>query len=419
MKYRYWILLALVLGSIFRCALAAPIPQWTATWGSSQLKPYGTEIIPRGSLDVATFRQVAHVSIGGPRFRLHLSNAFGESPLLLRLVQVGVGRLSNNGFVEPGPQTAVHFSGGTSLSIPAGAEYFSDPIEMPITPLSDVVVTMLIEKTPEILTFHSGARATSILVRGDHIADFRSESAQTFTHWYFIAGIEVEGKGAASAVVTLGDSITDGHGATTDGNDRWPDELARRLAERGIGVVNQGIGGNRVLQDGLGPNALARFDRDVLGTPGVRHLIVLEGINDLGGLDRVEEHSQEAHDALVLQLEGAFFQIVERAHAHGIRVYGATLTPYAGSDYYHPSDRSEADRQSLNQWIRTSHVFDQVIDFDAIVRDQAHPNRLAPEADSGDHLHPGPIGYKRMGDGISLNIFEQPSHSTSVKHSLK
>ena len=210
--------------------------------------------------------------------------------------------------------------------------------------------------------------------------------------------------------MTLGDSITDGHGVALDTNARWPDELARRLSKAKIGVVNQGIGGNRVLEDGLGPNALARFGRDVLGTPGARYLIVLEGVNDLGGLDRVEVHSPEAHEAIVKALETAFVQMVERAHSHGIVVFGGTVTPYRGSDYYHPSQQSEADRIAFNEWIRTSGVFDAVIDFDKSMRDPAHPDRMDREVDSGDHLHPNPAGYKRMGEIVPLELFTHEKH---------
>ena len=186
--------------------------------------------------------------------------------------------------------------------------------------------------------------------------------------------------------------------------------LARKLAAdkdtKSIGVVNQGIGGNRILQDGIGPNALARFDRDVLSVPGARYLVILEGINDLGTLDRTEDHPQAAHDAQLASLESAFRQMADRAHAHGLRVIGATLTPYVGSSYYHPSALSEGDRLGLNQWIRTSGVFDDVVDLDAVVRDPAHPSQLLPEADSGDHLHPGPAGYKRMGEAFPTKLFK-------------
>jgi lysophospholipase L1-like esterase len=404
---RLYLALALLGALLLPYASASPVPRWTATWGSSQLKPSGTDVLPLNLLENTSLRQVVHISIGGSRLRLHLSNAFGQSPLVLHSVRVGRGLEGKLGQVAQGSDAVVHFNGETIVSIPAGAEYTSDPISMSAPALSDVVVTMLIEKTPETLTFHAGSRATSFLLRGDHVADVRFDSPQTFAHWYFLAGLEVESDADTSAVVTLGDSITDGHGATTDANDRWTDVFASRLASKSIGVVNQGIGGNRILHDGLGPSALARFDRDVLGVPGARSLIIFEGVNDLGGLDRVEEHSQQIHDALVLQLEAALQQMTERAHAHGIRVYGGTITPYRGSGYYHPSDRSEADRQSLNRWIRTSHVFDGIIDFDALLRDPAHPDRMAAEYDSGDHLHPGPAGYKRMGEGIPLSLFKQ------------
>jgi lysophospholipase L1-like esterase len=212
-------------------------------------------------------------------------------------------------------------------------------------------------------------------------------------------------------VITLGDSITDGHASTTDGNDRWPDVLARRLSVAGLrrplAVANEGIGGNCILRQCLGPSALARFDRDVLSQAGAKFLIVMEGINDLGGLDRTEEHAVAAHDVLVAALEAGLEQIAVQAHEHGLRVYGATLTPYLGSDYYHPSAQSEADRKALNAWIRTTRVFDGVIDFDKALSDPAAPDHMLSAYDSGDHLHPGPAGYKRMGEIIPLELFQQ------------
>lgn len=382
---------------------AAPLRPWTTTWGSAQLKPAAVDTLPLKTLEGATLRQVVHLSLGGSTLRLHLSNAFGESPLLLRGVSVGRGVAGKQGTVEPGSGRVVRFHGAASVSIPAGAEYLSDPIEMHAAALSDVVVSMLIEKSPETQTFHGGSRSTSFLMQGDHLADVEPASPQTFAHWYFLAGVEVARR--ARTVVVLGDSITDGRGATTDGNDRWTDVLARRLAGKGIGVVNAGMGGNRILEDGLGPNALARFDRDVLAVSGARDLIVLEGVNDLGTLDRLAEHSSQEHDALVGRLEAAFEQMAGRAHAHGMRVYGGTILPYRGSDYYHPSGRSEADRRRLNEWILTSGVFDGVIDFDALARDLTHPDQMARELDSGDHLHPGPAGYRRMGEAVPLTFF--------------
>ncbi len=213
----------------------------------------------------------------------------------------------------------------------------------------------------------------------------------------------------AAAIVALGDSITDGHGATTNGNDRWTDILAERLqaspATSNIGVSNQGIGGNHLLTDGLGPSALARFDRDVLAPAGVEWLIVFEGVNDLGGLARNGEVPAADHAALVQHILAAYQQIIVRAHAHGLRVYGATITPYVGCAYYHPGPLSEADRQAANQWIRAAGHFDAVLDFDAVVRDPQHPDQLFPAFDCGDHLHPSPAGYKAMATAIPLTLF--------------
>jgi lysophospholipase L1-like esterase len=235
--------------------------------------------------------------------------------------------------------------------------------------------------------------------------------AKHVDHWYQVSGIDVVADPSAASIVAFGDSITDGHGATTNGNDRWTDVLARRLQAspitRNVGISNQGIGGNHLLTDGLGPNALARFDRDVLAPAAVRWVVVFEGINDLGGLARNGEVTPPEHAALVRRVLSAYEQIILRAYAHGLRVFGATLTPYVGSGYYHPGPLSEADRQAVNAWIRAPGHFDAVIDFDSVVRDPQHPDRLLPAYDSGDHLHPSPTGYRAMGEAVSLMLFAQ------------
>ena len=405
---RVWLCSVLFVTCILTGMSVAATPQsWVATWGSSQMRADGADNLPKQPFDDATLRQVVRVSVGGMKLRLRLSNAFGNRPLVLRSVYVGPSRSSKTGSIDPHSQLPVLFDGNASVTIPAGAEYVSDAVLMTVPPLSDVTITILIDKAPSSITTHSGSRATSFLVSGNHVLDDQLSSPESFTHWYFLAGVEVQGIPNAVSVVTLGDSITDGHGASTDANDRWPDVLAARLSKAHIGVVNRGIGGNRVLEDGLGPNALARFDRDVLATPGARYLIVLEGVNDLGGLDRNEVHSLETHNALVRSLEAAFVQIVALAHSNGIAVFGGTVTPFRSSNYYHPSDQSEADRNALNQWIRTSGVFDAVIDFDKAMRDSSQPGLLDPEVDSGDHLHPNAVGYKRMGELVPLDLFQQ------------
>lgn len=384
--------------------------RWIATWGTAELQPYGDEALPKTTFDHTTLRQVVHVSCGGSTLRIRLSNVFGRAPL--EISSVHIAPALSKGTIAPGSSKELTFSGRPSVSVPMGAEYLSDAINFPVAPLSDIAVDIEIESAPVDVTLHTGAHATSYLVAGNHGGEAQMSTPRTLTRWYFLSGLEVVAASSkASTIVAFGDSITDGHASTTDGNDRWPDFLARRLATnprtRDLGVVNAGIGGNHFLYDGLGPNALARFDRDVLARPSTRYLLILEGINDLGGLDRVQEHGAEAHAAWLAQVKAAFTQMVMRAHATGIVVYAATLTPYVGSDYYHPNAASELDRTMLNDWIRKSGTFDGVIDFDAAVRDPAHPDHMLPEADSGDHLHPGPKGYQRMGDAIPLQLFER------------
>ena len=285
----------------------------------------------------------------------------------------------------------------------------SDPVIFPAGALSDLAITLHMDAAPVSQTGHPGSRATSYVAHGDLVSAADLPDAKKVEHWYQVSGVDVAEPGPGASVVTLGDSITDGHGATTNGNDRWPDVLARRLQAtpktRMIGVLNEGIGGNRLLLDGLGPNALARVDRDVLAQTGVRYLIVLEGVNDLGTLTRDHEVGEAEHDALVHRILSAYEQIALRAHAHGIKVIGATILPYGGSKYYHPGPANEADRQAINKWIRGSKSFDAVLDFDKLMQDPAHPDQMLPAYDSGDGLHPSAAGYRVMGEAIPLGLF--------------
>ena len=311
----------------------------------------------------------------------------------------------------PQSDHALTFAGAPDVTIPAGAEFISDPIAFTLPALSDLAISFHLDAPPARETSHPGSRATSWYVHGDAVSAPTLLNPGKVDHWFQLSEIDVEAPPGAASIVALGDSITDGHASTTNGNNRWTDVLAARLqqspATRAIGVSNQGIGGNHLLTDGLGPNALARFDRDVLAPAGARWVILLEGVNDLGGLTRDGEVSAEQHAALVQRILAAYQQIILRAHAHGLRVFGATITPYVGSDYYHPGPLSEADRQAINAWIRTPGHFDAVIDFDQVVRDPLHPDHLLPAYDSGDHLHPSPAGYKAMGDAIPLSLFTQ------------
>jgi lysophospholipase L1-like esterase len=313
--------------------------------------------------------------------------------------------------IDAATDRALSFSGKGDVIVPAGAEYVSDALDYPVAALSNLAITLHLDEAPAQETGHPGSRATSYVAHGDLVSAADLPDAKKVDHWYQLAGVDVAGPANGAAVVALGDSITDGHGATTNGNDRWPDVLAQRLqasaATRSVGVLNHGIGGNHLLTDGLGPNALARFDRDVLAQTGSKYVILLEGVNDLGGLERVHEASPEEHDALVRRILAAYEQIVVRAHARGIKVIGATILPYVGSDYYHPGPKSEADRQAVNAWIRAAGHFDAVVDFDKVTRDPVHPDRLLPAYDCGDHLHPSPAGFKAMSEAIPLSLFTQ------------
>jgi len=306
---------------------ALPVAQvWTGSWAASQQLPEPQNSLAPDDLCDATLRQIVHLSAGGSAIRLHLSNAFGTQTLHLASVHVARPVSAASAKIDPASDRAVTFSGRPDVIIPAGADYLSDPVAFPVPPLSDLAVSIHYDEAPASQTGHPGSRATSYLVHGDAAAAADMADAKKFDHWYQLAGVDVAG--GAGAIVALGDSITDGHGATTNGNDRWTDVLAQRLqaneATRSIGVLNEGIGGNHLLTDGLGPNVLARFNRDVQAQPGVRWVIVLEGVNDLGGLTRLSDPPQEAHAAFVRRVLASYEQIVARAHNAHLRVIGGS-----------------------------------------------------------------------------------------------
>lgn len=388
---------------------AAPVV-WVASWGASQQVPEPHNALPAEDLTDATVRQIFHLSCGGSALRVHISNAFGTEALRVTSVHIAHPVSPSSSAIDPTTDRPLTFSGSQEAVIPAGAELVSDTVNYPVAPLSDLAVSFHLQAPPDRETSHPGSRATSYYIHGDLVAAPVLTDPKHVDHWFQVSEIDVETAPGAAAVVALGNSITDGHGATTNGNDRWTDVLAARLqaspATRDIGVSNQGIGGNHLLIDGLGPNALARFDRDVLAPTGVQWVIVFEGVNDLGGLARTGEVPAADHAAFIQRVLAAYQQIVTRAHAHGLRAIGATITPYVGSGYYHPGPLSEADRQAVNQWIRAAGHFDAVVDFDSVVRDPQHPDRLLPTFDCGDHLHPSPAGYKAMGEAIPLALFE-------------
>jgi len=393
---------------------------WVGSWASSQQLVEPQNSIPADDVHDLTLRQVAHVSLGGRRIRLMLSNRYGTSPLHVDAVDLAIASSPASDRIVPGSDKAMTFSGSQEVTIPAGADYVSDALAISVPAFSDLAITMHFQEVPAAQTGHPGSRATSYLAHGVAVSAPELTGAKKIDHWYFLGGVEVETTTPSSAVVALGDSITDGHGATTNGNDRWPDVLARRFEQsattRHLAVLNHGIGGNRLLLDGTGPNALARFNHDVISQTGARYLIVLEGINDLGTFARTEEKTEAEHNALVAQLQAAYEQMITRAHAHGFRMFGATILPFAGSGYYHPNARTEKDRELVNEWIRAKGHFDAVIDLDQVTRDPENPERLLPQYDSGDHLHPSPAGYAAMANAIPLTLFSAPQAQHKSAH---
>jgi lysophospholipase L1-like esterase len=409
MRSLIFLLFSIATAAVPAQAKEACRPAWVTGWASSQYLPVNDAVLPAGTLKDQTLRQIVRPSVAGMAVRVRLSNLAGTRPL--RIAGASIARASGSAppHVDPATIAALRFDGKADVIVPPGADYLSDPVALPVRALENIAISIRYDGEPE-QTSHPGSRATSWHAPGDHLADVKMAGTAHFDHWFHLAALEVERCAPARMIVALGDSITDGRGSTTNGNDRWTDRLAQRLQadpkRRDVAVVNQGIGGNRLLDDGLGPSALARLDRDVLAQPGVTHLILLEGVNDLGTLTRDGPVSREAHQAHVARIIGAYRQIIARAHGKGIKVIGATILPYGANDYYHPGAQNEADRQAVNGWIRTPGNFDAVIDFDRAMRDPARPDRLLPAYDVGDGLHPSPAGYKAMGDAIPLGLFD-------------
>jgi lysophospholipase L1-like esterase len=416
-KTRQWI--AVLSTVVLLTASGVAQQKWVGSWAASQQLVEPRNSVAATDLKDVTLRQIVHLTIGGPRLRLHLSNRYGVEPLHIDSVHIARAVAPASSKIVSGSDEPLTFSGHPDVTIPAGADYVSDPIRYPSPSFADLAITIHLDAIPNDQTGHPGSRATSYLAHGDHVSAPELADAKQIEHWYFIEGIDVVAPERAEAVVTLGDSITDGHAATTNGNDRWPDDLARRLQANHrtaeISVLNHGIGGNRLLLDGLGPNALARFDHDVLAQAGARYLLVLEGVNDLGMFGRMGEHTAAERHELVEQMIGAYKQIITRAHTNGVKVAGCTITPFVGSGFYHPDANEEADRQTINKWIRTPGHFDEVIDFDRVVRDPVSPDRLLPKFDSGDHLHPSPAGYAAMANAIRLDFFTQAPPKPHVR----
>lgn len=382
-------------------AAAQPGGGWTTSWATAPLAMTGELAVPAtppGTPIVLT--QTVRLSTGGSTLRVRLTNRYGTAPL--RVAAATVGRADATGARQavPGSERALRFGGAAAVTIPAGADYWSDPVALALAPRA--VLSIRLSVVPDgVATGHPGARTTT------HLA-VPGAAPATGGRWFYLAAVDVTGP-AGATIAVLGDSITDGYGVKTDSDGRWTDYLATRLqadpATRHLAVANLGIGGNRLLLDGVGPNALARFERDVLALANVRYLIVMIGVNDLGTLTRDGPVPPAAHAALIERMIAGYRQLIARARAAGITVVGVPILPYGGSAYYHPDPANEADRRAVNAWLRSPGSVDALLDLDAALRDPARPARLRADADSGDGLHPSDAGYRAMAEAVPPGLF--------------
>jgi lysophospholipase L1-like esterase len=389
--------------------------EWVQTWGAAPLPP--TQAMgpfpATPEFTNQTIRQTVRISVGGSKLRLRLTNEHGSKPLVLGAVRVALA--DEKGEVQKGSERVVLFSGQPNASVPVGAPYLSDPIDLPVRALSSLSISMYLPEDTGQCTCHpTGMQNAYVSDTGDFTGQ-NFKPTRTTEFRVFISGVDVEATNTARAVVVLGDSISDGVGSTVDANRRWPDLLANRLNARGTrgwGVVNMGISGNRVLNDGAGLNALARFNRDVLPTPGVKTLVIFEGVNDLGvSYGHFEGPLADLFKSLATgkkptaeSMIAGYRQLIARARAKGLKVIAATITPFGGSFYY--SEEGEAVRQAINAWIRTSGEVDGVLDFDAVIRDPNKPNQVKDGFHSGDFLHGSDAGYAAMAASVDLSLFK-------------
>ncbi len=393
---------------------------WVATWAASPQARAGgppraaAPATPGGapapatpaqptSFNRQTIRMVVPTSIGGSRVRVELSHAYGMSAVAIGEAHVAVH--AGKGAIVPNTDRELKFGGKPSFSIPAGATAVSDPVDLAVPKLGELAVSIYFPSDTGVLTMHSTGLHTTYIIAGDVPGVASFAEVPTSRSWYFLSSVDVTAPASTELIVAYGDSITDGATSTVDANASWPSRLAARLLSNtsaaNFAIVNQGISGNRVLRDGTGTNALARFDRDVIAQPGVKFVMILEGINDIGNASRANfegENNVTADDLI-----GGMKQLIERAHMHGIKVVGCTLTPYGGAGYY--SDKGEEIRTAYNNWIRTGRAFDAVVDFDKATQDPANPKQIRPAYNIMDHLHPNDAGYKAMADAVSLCIF--------------
>lgn len=419
--------IGLLAAQAAKSAQRASNEHWVGTWSTSEvgrpqfppqvapgLPPFQANQCPAAppaapaflNFNNQTLRQIVHTSIGGTSVRVVLSNAYGSAPLLIGAAHIALR--TEGSAIDPASDRALTFSGKSTIAIPAYALMYSDPVSLTVPQTSDLAIDLYLPgntDAPAPLTMHTAAFQTNYVSEtGNFAGAAKLPAVATMLNWFLIYRVEVQAPESVGGLVTFGDSITDGTRSTPDANDRWPDQLVRRMFSQAspvkIGLMNAGIAGNRVLSEGgyqVGINALARFERDALSQPGVTHIVVMEGINDIGNART--NPTPTAEDIIA-----GYKQLIERAHLKGVKIYGATMTPFYGAPYY--TDVGEAKREAVNQWIRTSKAFDAVVDFDAATRDPNDPKKLQAAFDSCDHLHPNDAGYQAMAAAIDPAIFK-------------
>ena len=397
--------------------LANPLPawaqpgsaeHWVGTWATALVErpaqPDSADADPLLNFSDQTLRQIVHTSVGGERVRVVFSNRFGTEPLAIGAAHIALR--AEDVAIDPTSDQELTFSGRATTAIPAGAVVVSDPVNLTVPGLSDLAIDLYLPgdtaSTPSPLTVHTRALQTSYAsTRGNHAGAAELPVLRPISSWFFLSRVEVAAAGGTGVVVAIGDSITDGSGSTPDANGRWTDHLARRLMEstaNGMGVLNAGIAANFLLRDVLGANVLARFDRDVIVPTGVTHVVVSSGINDIGSSRQASSAPTEA------DVIAGHRQLIARAHAHGLKIIGVTVTPFRGSTLLAWTPESEAKRQAINEWMRTSGAYDGVIDFDAVLRDESDPAKLHPRYASDDGVHPNEAGYMAMAAAVDLDL---------------
>ncbi|MFD5390454.1 SGNH/GDSL hydrolase family protein [Streptomyces sp. NPDC127074] len=389
---------------------------WVRSWGASPQAAHDGlgSLNDHPLLADVTLRQVVRVSGGGRRMRIRFTNEFGTAPFTIGAARLGLA--APDGGVRPGSERVLTFSGASAATVPAGTPLLSDPVDLPVPALAKLSISLYLPGRVETCTCHDPVLDTGWTIPGDAVASpTLPENAEVLPVRALISAVELLPDAPAKAIVVLGDSRTDGAGSTPDTNRSWPELLAERLAERGEAtgyVSNQGISGNRMLNNGIGVAAAARFDRDVLATPGLGYVVLSVGGNDLAISFAPQDDDGPLADFLKMfpgapvttdNVIASYRQLIARAHDHGVRVYATTIPPYEGAEVYTPE--GESARQAVNEWIRTSGAFDAVLDFDAIWRDPARPSRIREDFHAGDHLHGNDAGYRALADSIDLSLF--------------